>query len=475
MKGLHTASPITGTPEGYCLRLENWICRTDGLHVRDGHTVVSNIGAPVTSLHAHGSKIIATTAAQIFQDGVVLPGLNMSGGEWHSALLPNPGGLFLIMANGGDGLRVFDGATWQTVPISGINTADIVSLIVHHHRVWFVLRNSLTLYYLDQDAFTNLDTGKDAFPVPLGPLVRNGGSIAAIASLTQDGGRNDNDQLVAVTTEGEMVVFSGSDPATSQTWKQAGVYTVAKPIGRRCFIAHGGSLAYLSTKGLFPVLGCLVKPDAEKPLSAFSEPVWPTFCASIASGAWNMIESLDHEITIVSSPSLQWVLSSTNGWSTFTGLNATCWLSTPAGLFFGTSDGKVCKYGGGEDQSQPVSSYIVDRFDRLKSMGIKTAQQVRPLYTARHPYRPRVQMLANYRTPPDTFTARFTDGINYQWEDITWSMQPALWERQQSSRQGLWRSVSAEGTELALLMGMKTRTPVIYTGYDLQYEAGGSL
>ena len=466
-------APISGTPEGHCLRLENWVGRTDGLHVRDGYTVVSSgLGSAVTALFVHKSQIFAATAMQVFNGSSALPGLNMAGGDWHAALLPNPGGLFLVTANGGDGLRVFDGATWQTITLDGIDTSTIVTLVVHQSRIFFAVRDSLTIYYLDVDCFAGT-----AQPVFLQPLVRKGGSVAALTSRTQDGGRNTNDQLVIVTTEGEMVIWSGTDPSTSQTWTNAGVFNVPRPVGRRCFVEHGGGLAYLSANGLLPLNDVLSKPDPEKPLRALSEPIWPLLNPSLASGAWSIVESIENEVTIINGPSGQFVLSATNAWSTFSGLNATCWLSVGGALYFGTSDGQVCRYGDGvyEDNGQPVSSYLVDRFDRIKTMGIKTVQAVRPLYTARHPYRPRVQMLANYREAPATFAARYTDGVNYQWEDITWSRQPALWNRAVSSRQGAWRSCAAEGHEFALMLGMKTRTPITYTGYDVQFEAGGSM
>lgn len=461
LKGLHSASRINATPAGYALRLDNLVGRTDGLHIRAGHTVVmSGLGGSVVSLMHHKNKVFAATALQV-TDGAT--STSCLGGDWHSDRISNPGGLFLVAANGGDGLRVYDGSSWQTVALDGLDASTIVDLCVHQSRLWLVPRNSLTIYYLDVDVFA----GK-VHPVYLAPLVRQGGTVAAITSITQDGGRNANDQLAIITTKGEMILWNGADPAKAETWAMAGVYAMPEPVGNRCFADWGGRNVYLSKGGVIPLPDALSKPGPEKQLASLSVDIWPTLNPLLASGSWSMAKSIEHEMLVVSGPTGQFVRSGTGAWSTFS-LNATCWLDAPTGLYFGTSDGKVCKYGGTTDNGQPISAYMVDRYDRLGTATVKTASQVRPIYLADHPYKPRVQMLANYREPPTTFAAHWTDGS----DPASW-MPPGGLVRGASNRQGPWRGVSGEGTALALALGIKTTTPIVYQGYDLAYEIGGA-
>ena len=469
MKGLHTAAPITATPEGHALRLENWICRTTGLKTRDGYSVVaSGLGSPVVSIMAHRNRIFASTSAQLFDGATPIPGFLMYGGDWHHALMTNSAGLFLIATNGGDGVRVFDGAAWSVVTFDGVDASTIVTLCVHQSRLWLVPNSGLTIYYCDLDCFAG-----PVHPVYLQQLARKGGSVAAIASLTSDGGVSANDKLMAVTDQGEMILWTGVDPA--KDFQQSGVYNVSAPIGRRCFVPYGGGIAYLSTSGVLPIPDILPRVDPNKPIAAISEVIQPTLNAALTSGAWQMAESIENELFVVSGPNGQYVRSGTDGWSSFSGLNATCWLNAAGALYFGTSTGTVCQYGGLTDNGSVINSYLVDRFDRMGTLSIKSVSQVRPMLNAARNYRPRIQMLANYFDPPATFDARYTNALAYQWEDISYAMQPADWTRTNTSRQALWRSCAGQGTEFALLMGLKTKNPVLYTGYDLQYEIGATL
>jgi hypothetical protein len=382
LKGLHLASPLTVTPPGYGLRLENLVCRTDGLHVRLGAAVItSGLDGPVTTLMGYPSHVVAATTT--------------SGPPWQWTLMSNAGATFLLAVNGTSLLRVYNGTVWQTITLDNLDTTTVGSICTHQSRVWFGSSTDLTLYYLGLDAIAGAVS-----PVYLQPLCRKGGAIAAIASLTVDGGRNTNDQLLVITTNGEAVLFSGTDPDTSQTWSLGGVWDVPKPIGTRCLVTNGGELAYLSTKGLLPIPQVLAKPDPEKPVQALTEDIWPAFAADTATGAWEMVESSDHEVLIVSGPGRQYVRSSTGAWSTWDVPNATTWLSHNGDLYFGTSDGKICRYGGYSDNGISIPAYLVDRYDRLGSIGLKTTQAVRLLYAAAKPYSPRIKALRNFEPVP---------------------------------------------------------------------------
>lgn len=466
LKGMHTASRVNATPAGYALRIDNMVCRTDGIHTRDGHLTLATLGSPVTALMERDGHVFAATSTQIVDidnDISLVPGLSMHGGDWHSVLISNRGGLFLVATNGGDGIRVYDGTYWQFAAIEGVDPGEIVTLCWHQSRLWLVPRSGLVVYYLPLDSFAG--TVK---PVYLNNLCRKGGSVAAIASMTKEGGRNSNDQLAIITTEGELILWDGVDPTRSETWTMSGVYTLPPPAGRRCFADWGARNAVLTTGGLLPLPDVTPKPDQEKTITALSADIWPTLNPLLASGAWSMASSIDQKLFVLNGPNGQFVRSDTGAWSTFS-LNATCWLDTPSGLYFGTSDGRVCRYGGATDDGQPISAYLVDRYDRLGAMSFKTAKEVRPIYLGDHPYKPRVEMLANYREPPSTFAAHWTDGS----DPAAW-MPPGDLVRGVSNRQGPWRSVAGEGTALALALGMKTTTPIIYGGYDLNYELGAS-
>lgn len=473
LAGLDTASPITAMPESTARCLDNWVCRTDGLHTRAGTvTARSGLGSAVSTLLPYGSGVVACTATKL--EGSVE---TFSSGEWIGDCMPNAAGLYLAAANGIDGVRLWNGSAWSTPQAisydrAGVSTTidldEIVQVCVHQSRLWLLPRNSTTIYYLRPHELWG-----EARRLIVGPLLKKGGTIRAIASLTGDGGRSSTDKLVVASTEGEIVVYEGSDPNDSSTWGLGGVYTAPKPIGRRCFAQHGGHLAYLCTAGVVPLPELFVRGDPEKQLSALSSPIWPTIQAALGSGSWSMAGSMEQEILVVSGPSGQFVRSGNGGWSRFTGTGATCWHSAGGELWLGTDDGKVKRYAGSTDDGAEISSFMVGRFDRPAGSNIKVASRMRLMFRAAHPYRPRLTLLVDYVDPPTTFEAAWIDDQYFLWEDITWGRQPMQWRRETSSRLPRWRGVKGRGHAFAVMMGMKTRTDIVYTGADLMVEGGG--
>ena len=499
MKGLHTASPITATPDGYALRLNNITCRTDGLWVRDGHSVIQQgLGAPITSLMpAPGNVLAATTLA---------------GAPWQHIKGQNPGVSFTLAVNGNDKMRLYNGITWVLNDLDNVDTARFIVGCWHQSRVWLGCKDELALYYLPVDAFAG-----EAKKMPIGHVCKKGGSIACIASLLTDGADSMLARLVIVTTQGEVVIFDGVNPASSETWKWAGTWDAPKPVGNRCLTPWGGSLAYLSRKGLFALPQILARPNSEEALNAISEPIWPEFLPALTSGTWQVASSSEREVLVVSgSAGMQFVLSATGGWSTWTDLRATAWLDHQGDLYFGTADGKVCKLGGSSDNGNPITAMIVDRFNRMGSTRVKNAQEIRTLYRACKPYKPQLTLINDYSALPPLLTATALGSEQYfgtfafgsfeptafdflsisindtspaisglapgprvsesywAWDDITWARMPMNWTRRMTSQIGPWRGIRGHGNALAVVMSLRTREPIVVTGWDLMLTLGGA-
>ena len=453
--GINTAAPVTATPDGACLQLNNFTARTDGLHVREGSVVVQDsLGGPVVTLMPYPGHVVA--------------GLSASGLAWSWAHLTNGAGVFLCAVNGVDGYRVYNGNGWLPISFDNLDPT-LVSTIAHHQsRLWFGATNTLDVYYLPLDAYAGA-----VCKLPHNHLCKRGGAIAAIASLTQDGGRNSGDQLLVVTTNGEIVIWNGADPSKPETWSLAGVWTAPPPVGRRCLIGYGGAIAYLSTKGLLPLPAVLAREDEEKPLSAYTEPIWPTYDKAIQSGDWHMADSDTHDVLVLHGPTGQFVRSGTGAWSTWSVPNATSWLQHQGELYFGTSDGKICKMGGNSDNGVPIDAFLASRFETLGSPNIKHSVQVRPFYISGQNYVPRMSIETNWRDIVP-FTASAINGTDLMWPDMSYGRMPMAWTRPLTARVGPWRSVQGSGVGVSLMMAVRSRGPFVLTGWDMQVEAGGS-
>lgn len=465
IRGLDLSSPIDAVSDGYALRLDDWVCREDGVTTRGGYAVVGDVGSAVTSLMGYEHRLLVATDVAIY-DGpsAVVSGLN--GGDWMGVTVSNPGGRHLVCFNGVDEPRKFGGWSWSVAAITGVDGRDLVAPCLHQRRVFAVEQETLRVWYLGLDAIEG-----PASVLPLDAQVSRGGVVMAAASLQPSGGRTTDAKLCIVTSNGELVIYSGTDPDNAETWSHAGTWVVPKPIGRRCFAQIGGQLALLTVDGVLSVPGILSEPGSSKSDKALTEKI-----GGRVIGARDVLDCPSAELMMVDAGAVQWVKTS-QGWSRWTGFaTATCWIDLDGSLFFGRADGKVCRYGGETDNGAPIQSFAVDAFSAFGTGRHKAFSRIRPRYTLAHPYVPRIELLQDYREPPATFAAANVDSRFWQWDEITWGAQPLPWYKGAvSSRLQPWRSVAGRCEVAACMMSLQTLTPVVWTGYDVAFQQGGAL
>jgi hypothetical protein len=450
IKGLNSADLITDIGDGYAQVADNWICRADGLHVRKGYTVAQTLGSPITSLNWYPGSVVARTD-----------------GDWMGDVVANAGGRFLVIGRNGAAPLKYDGSSFTTAVITGVDSTKLSMFRWHVRRLWAIEHGTLNLWYLDADAI-----GGPARLLPLQALARRGGELVSIASMKMDGGDGPEDRLAIITSEGELIIFSGSNPNDSATWSLVGVYTVPPPVGKRCFAPYGTGVTLLTVKGLLSVPQVLSSAASGKPLIALSRNITPTLEPLSPSA---VIDSEHAEVTIVHAGSVQYVRDAeTKGWTRWTGLNASHWLDTPEGLFF-VSGNQVRQYDGGIDGEQAVKTVVIDGADRFGVSGKKTFRRIKPIYKIAQPYRARIEFLPDYRDVPASWEAASINSKYWFWEDITWPSQPMQWERPVSARLGQWRGAAGRGDVAAMMMGAQfSEVEGVFMGYIAAFEVTGS-
>lgn len=254
--------------------MDNFYPETGTVNLRPGKiTWATGLTGTVKSILPFNStstnKLFASTNTAIYdvtaQGAVGASVATCTSGKWEFRNFTNAGGSRLVMVNGVDKMKVYDGTTWliidgaSTPAITGIATTDITNLHIFKHRLWFIKANSMSAYYLGIDAF-----GGSAVEFPMGPNFTRGGYLVAQHSWTIDGGQGLDDYLVTVTSEGELAVYQGTDPSTAATFALVGTYFVGKPLGKKCFAKYGGDLLYLSKQGVFPLSSLLQSATIER-------------------------------------------------------------------------------------------------------------------------------------------------------------------------------------------------------------------
>ena len=160
---------------------------------------------------------------------------------WQHAFINNT----LVMVNGVDQPQQISSAPASSDAVyTGVaDDATLVDVVVFRNRLYFIEKDTLNMWY----GATNATTGA-LTQFPLAAVVKKGGTLEWISTLTEGTGSGLDDYLVLMTSQGEMLVYAGDDPATN--WYLLGRFYVGKPMGRRAKSNIGADLWILTRDGM---------------------------------------------------------------------------------------------------------------------------------------------------------------------------------------------------------------------------------
>ena len=122
--------------------------------------------------------------------------------------------------------------------------------------LWFADSDNLALYYLP------LQQKSGALTLfPLNAMFKRGGHITSINTWTVDGGLGLDDALCIFTSNGEVAIYSGTDPATD--FQKIGTFRFDAPMSKNCVINFGGDLYVQIATGFVPMT-TMVRAEAEQ-------------------------------------------------------------------------------------------------------------------------------------------------------------------------------------------------------------------
>lgn len=137
--------------------------------------------------------------------------------------------------------------------IEGVDPALFDYVMVWKERVWFVEAASASAWYLNTGVFEG-EVEKFNF----GAQFRSGGALRSLHNWTLDGGDGLDDQLVAISGAGDVIVYTGTDPSSASSFGLKGTWHIGEvPAGNRTAIELSGELYVLSIQGLLPLSSIL--------------------------------------------------------------------------------------------------------------------------------------------------------------------------------------------------------------------------
>lgn len=435
-----------------------------------------------TRLFGAGPDAIYDVTASGALGAAVQTGLTSA--RWQHVMFANTAGTHLCAVNGVDHYRTFNGTAWvdQHATTTGVDTTDLVGVAVHAKRLWFVERNSLDAWYLDVEAITGA-----AHRLPLGALCKRGSTLLAIASWTKDSGDGMDDLWVGVTTKGEVIVYSGTNPDNADTWQLVGVFTIAEPVGRRCLIKVGGDLGIITSTGVALLSQLIAANKSGQSKLAITNKISGAFqdayrlCGT--SHGWQIIEFPKQSLVIVNVPvqervrAHQYVINiATGAWCRWSGINANCWSLMGDRLFFGASNGRVYEFGDAQsDDGLPINWTVQLAFNKCGGPNNKIFKMARALMMAAPGYRPGVGIKVDYDTSLPAIEPPSIDGFNIGalWDEAIWD--EAEWASSAVVAAD-WQTIEGAGRAVSVcLAGSAAEVVYELNEIDILYEAGGWL
>lgn len=421
--------------------LENIVPKQNRAFVRNGSLTVSQLptaietvadfdnGASQVFVAAAGSAVYTVPVtddndlvnADVLEEG-------FANARWQTVMASNGADeASLVMVNGADGIWCFDGVNFEEATASAANpTVD--NVINFKSRLWFTKLNDATIYY--GEVLSNKPATLTAFPI--GPLLRNGGEIIAINSLSMDGGSGPDDYLVCISSRGEIVVFSGIDPSTD--FQLVGIFKAAKPLSRRCLAKNGSDLVYYGTNG--PQLLTRLFSSSEG-LETMALPIRTEFEDAMLANAnlfgWDLIGYPRRGWLMFNVPMQankiadQFVVNlESQAWFRIKDWNAASWTTHKTKLYFGGFDGKLrIADVGSTDDGNPIDFDFLQSWQEFETPSRKKFNMAQVTIKADAPPDILVDINVDYaQVQPKSKPSFGSQAVSSPWNTSPWDTSP---------------------------------------------------
>ncbi len=473
--GWDTRNALADMPPENAVILDNFFPSTDRVTVRPGYAShATGLGATVESLlpytpESGDGKLYGVAGGSIFDvtnSGAVgaaeVSGLTSS--RFQYSQLTNNAGHHLIAMNGADPPRLYSGSTWGTTSItaSGLTPANLIWCNLHQRRLWFGEKDSMRAWYLAVNAISGTPNSFD-----LGAVASLGGYIMAMGTWSRDGGNGPDDVAVFLTSEGEAVVYAGTDPSSASTWALIGVFRVGRPIGRRCMVKAGADLIMLTEYGFVEASKILTFDRSQTELVALSTQINKATNDAVRDYGTNFgwqpflyprALHLIVNVPISASQAHQYVFNTiTQKPCRYTGIAASCWALKNEDAFLGGPGGVVYQFdSGNSDDGNDIAADALQAFNDFGTKArTKAFKRVELIMQSASDPQAAVDVNTDYEIRQPTGVAAGAASTAGRWGIGKWGV--ALWGSATQVWRG-WRGVRGEGRAAAIRVRINSRS-----------------
>ena len=509
--GWNSRDGLPSMPVDDAVLLENWFPSSTSVDVRKGFTPwVSSVEGYVESLFAYSggatNKLFAATSAGTIydistqdsyltdergrlmttEDGRILviefdgsrvSVTDLSNGRFQYVNIATAGGNYLIVCNGADSVRSFNGTDWGTPSITGVTSSTLIHVNLHKNRLWFIQKDTLSAWYLPVQSIAGA-----AAELDLKSFASKGGYLMAMATWTIDAGYGVDDLAAFITSNGQVIVYRGTDPASSATWALVGIWDIGQPIGRRCFIKWGGDVLLILQDGVQTMSGALQSSRTIQRIS-LTDKIQPSVGEAVTSSGsnfgWQLIFYPNGDQVILNVPIAervnqeQYVMNATTkAWCRFTAIHAGCWENYNNLLYFGDFEFIGKAWDGTSDAGTEIETAAVQAFSELKRPGVqKRVTLFQTLFYTNGQPEVTGGINVDYDTTENTASLQTQGSLYGVWDEGTWDS--AKWAPDLDVRRS-WNGAAGVGNAFAPTLNTSTADMTLqWVNSTIVFEEGG--
>lgn len=411
------------------------------------------------------------------------PGANASVVGTYTA----PVNSFTYTAGAAPGANATTVGTYVVAPtITGVDPRKLVHINMYANRLFFIEKESCRFWYLPVNTI-----GGAAVSFDLAPLFLLGGYLVAMATWTIDDATGMVEYAVFISSEGEVVVYSGTDPSSASAWQKNGRFRMGRPVGRRCYERSGSDLIVLTEDGFTPLSKALLT-DRSQLQATISDKIESLVSNDVraygAAFGWQPILSPAGKKLLVNVPQVegrlqyQYVMNTITGaWCRFTGWNANVFGLLKSDLFFGSNLGKVANSAfvarcdvGFADNGAFIFGEAKTAFHYFGAPGMqKQVTLARPLLRTTGDMEVAMSIDMDFRDTYPTSMPSYAGNTGTLWNTAPWNSFP--WASG-SGVQKDWQGASGVGDAAAFHMrAVNNKTSLQWQAVQYVYRMGGVL
>lgn len=442
VRGWNDRDPLADMGPAYAVALDNFFPKPNYCEIRGGsQSYATGTTGNIKTLAVYNglngtNRMFAYTDSGIYETSIAgavgASVLSRTNGKHQWIMFGDGTSSWLIAVNGIDKPAYFDGTTWTAVDaatspaLTGLDTTKIVSVFEFKGRLMFIEKDSLSFWYLAAGVAGGALTRFD-----LSGVAKKGGYLMAGATWTIDGGSGPDDRAVFITSEGEVIIYAGTNPSVATAWGLVGIFDLGKPLGRRCLQKFAGDIIALTQNGAYPLSAALQSASVDRTV-AISDIIYNSFnSASRSYGnnfGWEAIIYRAQNALICNVPNAedgtheQYVMNTiTKAWCKFTGWNAETFAVFNADLYFARGTAVYKAWNGTSDVGNSVIAYGKTAFSNFRDSGsVKRFNMFRPVLAANGNLSFLTDIDVDFRNTEINGSASYNSSSGAKWDVDNW-------------------------------------------------------